>query len=249
MTAGGSIQELGPFIVASGFEDALALWDALRAFYLQRRPMRPTLSGFYPETTIGDVQQVAGLLTAAAAKLPMDALGRVTAVARWNAYRAELQRLTGGRFMFDVYPDNRRFWMAESRALALDAATANELPTKSDVVLSAVRGSATLAPQGTMSALYDDVAGVVDDALDVGKSVAGGVVDAARDLAGEAKDLVEEVGGGAKDLLKGTVTGVTDAVVNPVVDAVGKPLLIGAAVVGGLFLVPRLVDGKKRRAA
>ncbi|MCA9675423.1 MAG: hypothetical protein KC464_10345 [Myxococcales bacterium] len=264
MTGHGSLQEFGPFVIARGFEDALTLWDALHAYYLQRRPMQPAFLGFYPETTVGDVQQVAGLLTAEAEKLPRDSLGRAAAVGRWTRYRAELQQQTAGMFMFEVFPDNRRFWVDESRALALDLATAAPLPTKSEVVLDAVRGSlggsggidaskiqggsATLAPDG-VSALYDEIASVVDDAGDAVKRGATAAWNAAGDLAGGAKDLIEDVGSGAKGLLKGAVGGVTDAVVSPVVDAVGKPLLIGAAVVGGLLIVPRLLDDRKGRKA
>lgn len=249
MTGDGTLQERGPFVVAEGFDDALTLWDALRAFYLQRRPMRPAFMSFYPDTTVGDVQQIIGLLTAEAQKLPKDALGRTRALTRWNAYRAELQQLTAGLLTRDVCPDNRRFWTVESRALALDVSTAATLPTKSEVVLDAVRGSGQIGTESTLSVLFVDVVGAVDDALDVGKSVASGAVGAARDVAGEAKDLAEELGGGAKDLLKSAVGGLSDAVVTPVVETFGKPLLIGAAVVGGIFLVPRLVEGQKRRTA
>jgi hypothetical protein len=257
MTARGSIQDFGPLIVADGFEDALTLWDALRAFYLQRRPIRAAFTSFYPETTVGDIHQVVGLLTAEAAKVPKDALGRAASVERWDAYRAEVQAQSAGLLMFDVFPDNRRFWLDESRALALDLATVATLPTKSDVVLDAVRGgfvgaSAELGPmQATTTSSYlpDGVVDVLQGVAAAVEDGASRALDVARDVASEVKDAVKDVGGGAKDVLKSGVEGVTDAVVTPLVDAFGKPLLIGAAVVGGLLVVPRLVDRRKRRAA
>jgi len=242
--SGGEIQEFGPFIVASGFDDALVLWDALLAFYLERRPVRVSHLGLYPETTISDVQQVAGLLTAEVEKLPKDALGRADTIARWNAYRARVQQATAGRFMFAPFGDNARFWLRETRRVAIDASTSGVLPTKSEAVLDAVRArieptgeDSSLVP-GAVTELFDDIAGLVDDAIDAGA-----------DLAADALDTAKGVGVEAKGLLKDAVGGVSDAVVTPVVDTIGKPLLIGAAVVGGLLIVPTLLDGRKERKA
>lgn len=239
----GTLTEYGPVLRADGFPDALALWDALLAHFLERRPIRFAFMTIYPETTVRDVQQVAGLLAAEVMKLPADALGRADTVAKWSAYRNEIQRQAAGLRSLEVFPDNEQFWTEKSKRLALDVSTSAGLPTKGEIVLDAVRGGMGLAPIGTTATVktdgaFDAVVGVVED-----------FVDATKGVAGDAAGVVKDVAGGAKDLVKDVVTGASDAVVAPLVSAVGKPLLIGAAVVGGLFLLPKLVESTKTRRA
>jgi hypothetical protein len=80
---------------------------------------------------------------------------------------------------------------------------------------------------------------------------AGELLDAVdpRQIAGDfkegAKDLAKDVKEGVKDV----VGGLADAIVTPLVDALGKPVLIGAAVVGGVLIVPKLLDERKGRRA
>jgi hypothetical protein len=190
-------------------------------------------------------------------------------VARWRRTVAEVHRFTAGRLSAEVYPDNERFW-TETRRLAIDLSTARQLPTKRDVVLGAVK-HATVTPVSLLPSgvgdVFGGVADTVGDVLDKGRDVLGQgadiVGDAAetvigkagdllgevdpRGLADDVKDEVKDLAGDVKEGLKEAVGGLADAVITPLVAALGKPLLIGAAVVGGVLVVPKLLDESKGR--
>lgn len=231
MKAEGSIEDVGPFIVVKGYDDPLDLWEALLGHYLARRPMRTTSWGkLYPETTVGDVFLVAGLFDERLRKARPDLLGLAGSREAWASYRAELKRLVVGKLMHEPYLDNQTFWRTATRQLALDLSTSSELPRKAAVVLDAVKT--------TVGSL--NVTDVLEDVVDTG----GRIV---KRGAEEVGDALQSIGSGAKNIVKGGVEGVGDAVIKPLVDAIGKPFLIGAAVVGGLIIVPKLLDGGARR--
>jgi hypothetical protein len=229
VNASGSIREVGPFIVVTGYEDSLDLYDALLSFYVARRPRRVTTWGtIYPETNVNDVLMVRGQLAKRLAEAPPDRLGLAATRTRWQLADADVQRATAGKLLHDIYPDNASFWR-EARRLAVDLSASAALPTKVGIVTDAIKASVT------------SVDGVVGDVLDVGERIVTGAADA---VVGASKAIAS----GAKDVVKGGVEGVGDAVIKPLVDAVGKPLLIGAAVLGGLLIVPKLI-GNERSAA
>ena len=231
MTTTGTIEEVGPFIVVKGYDDALALWSALLAHYLAERETKATTWGlFYPETTVGDVFTVAALFDERLAKARPDQLGLDTTRANWTAYRDEMRRLTAGKLLHETYPDNARFWRAATRRLAVDLSAGAALPHKTTVMLDALKTGI-------------DAAGVGDLSLDGVLGTGGRLLEQSVDAVGGA---LKTVGSGAKDIVKGGVEGVGDAVIKPLVDIIGKPFLIGAAVLGGLLIAPRVLDGGRR---
>jgi hypothetical protein len=181
----------------------------------------------YPETNVNDVLMVRGQLAKRLAEAPRDQLGLAATRMRWQLADADVQHATAGKLLHEVYPDNATFWR-EARRLAVDLSASAELPTKVGIVADAIKGSVS------------SVGGVVGDVLDVGERIVTGAADA---VVGASK----AVASGAKDVVKGGVEGIGDAVIKPLVDTVGKPLLIGAAVLGGLLIVPKLVG--ERRAS
>jgi hypothetical protein len=220
--ATGTIREVGPFIVVTGYADSLDLYDALLSFYVARRPRRVTAWGtIYPETNVSDVLMVRGQLAKRLAEAPRDQLGLAATRMRWQLADADIQRVTAGKLLHEIYPDSANFWR-EARRLAVDLSASAELPTKVGIVADAIKGSVS------------SVGGVVGDVLDVGERIVTGAADA---VVGAGK----AVASGAKDVVKGGVEGIGDAVIKPIVDTIGRPLLIGAAVLGGLLIVPKLV--------
>jgi hypothetical protein len=229
VSADGRIREVGPFIDVTGYDDSLDLYDALLVFYLSRRPRRVTAWGsIYPETTVADVLMVRGQLAKRLAAAQPDRLGIAATKTRWQMAETDLERHRTGRLLHDVYPDNATFWR-EARRLAVDLSATSALPAKAKIVADAL-----VSTVGSVTSLGSDV-------FDSGERWLTGAAEA-------GLDAVKAIGSGAKDVVKGTVEGVGDALVKPLVDVVGKPLLIGAAVVGGLIIVPKLLDGDRRTA-
>jgi hypothetical protein len=225
----GRIREVGPFIDVTGYDDSLDLFDALLAFYLSRRPRRVTAWGsICPETTVADVLMVRGQLAQRLVAAQPDRLGLAATKTRWQMAETDLERHRTGKLLHEIYPDNATFWR-EARKLAVDLSSISALPAKTKIVVDALASSV-----GSVTSLGSDV-------LDAGERLLSGAAEA-------GLDAVKAIGSGAKDVVKGTVEGVGDALVKPLVDVVGKPLLIGAAVVGGLLIVPKLFDGDRRAA-
>jgi hypothetical protein len=223
VTASGTIKEVGPFIEVTGYPDSLDLYDALLAHYLAHRPMGVTAWGsIYPETTVADVLMVRGQLAKRLAEAPPDRLGLAKTKMRWLLADADVSRHDAGKLLHETYPDNAALWR-EARKLAIDLSAQAALPTKVGIVADVLTSSVT------------SLGDTVGDVLDVGERIVAGAADA---VVGASKAIAS----GAKDVVKGGVEGVGDAVIKPLVDAVGKPLLIGAAVVGGLLIVPKLLD-------
>jgi len=227
----GRIDEHGPFISVTGYQDSLDLWDALAAYYLSRRPVRMTTTiapRAYPETTVGDVHMVAGLFTERLQKARPDALGLPAARKQWLAYQPEMQRVAHGKLLHEVFPDNARFWR-ETRDLAVYLSTSYTLPTKTNVVLEAIKAAHVVEPSTAYTIL--EAAGDFFDGIG---TTAGHILDRNAEIAervvGGAEGAIKSVGRGAKGVVQETVS------------LIGKPLLIGAAVLGGLIIIPKLLD-------
>lgn len=248
----GVIREVGPLLQVDGYDDPLELWEALARHFIDKRAVELSVvqwPHFFPQTTVGDVHAIAGLFAERLQRARPDALGLPAARARWLAYQPELQRQTGGRLLTEPFPDNPRFWK-ETRQVAVYLSAAGRLPAKADIVLDAFAGAAGTVPAVEVRAGLDPATASAD--VVEGPSVASvtrEVVDhtgrVVRTVAGAAGDAASSIAGG----LKSGVGGVTDAVVTPIVGVVGKPLLIGAAVAGGLLIVPKLLDRRARRAS
>ncbi len=113
--------------------DPIALWNDLRQFFLARRLVRRGTKatrggeGFrYPETNVRDVAQVVQTIGAASAQAaPLlgqhpELRTRYERLARawWDTVERVSQQ-SEGRARGDVYPDNERFWLADTKRMAL----------------------------------------------------------------------------------------------------------------------------------
>ena len=105
--------------------DPLTTWQDLRAYFLARRPIKSDRGWRYPETTVGDVAQIARILdedlraTTAIAAPGTDAARVIAArLAPWRAVARDVHAFARQHTRDAVYPDNARFWRA-ARSLAI----------------------------------------------------------------------------------------------------------------------------------
>lgn len=105
--------------------DPLTTWQDLRAYFLARRPIRTERGWRYPETTVGDVAQIARILdedlrTTTALALPGSDTARALAgrVEPWRVLARDVHTFARRHARDAVYPDNARFWRA-AHALAI----------------------------------------------------------------------------------------------------------------------------------
>ena len=106
----------------------LTLWGDLRQFFLGRRTLRrsATAGRFrYPDTTVGDVVQVATIFddatkrTAAFATPRRDLRQRYdAATALWRTASQRVASVAKDRAALEVYPENERFWLRDTKRLA-----------------------------------------------------------------------------------------------------------------------------------
>lgn len=134
--------------VAGTYRDLSVLLDDLRHWYLERRFVRRSRGLRYPETTVGDVREVAAMLSQHAGVDPARSFdervasvsGRLftaaiqdggqassprrarwhQAVAAWRAALARIDGLAGERSDDATYPDNPRFWLVDAHRFAAE---------------------------------------------------------------------------------------------------------------------------------
>ncbi|HVV84771.1 MAG TPA: hypothetical protein VHE35_17015 [Kofleriaceae bacterium] len=192
--------------------DPLELWQATRRFFSERRPVKVGRRGFrYPETTNGDVRQLAQVWNRVHAKLWRSDLSRADQSRdRWKIASAKIQIATAGADPKATFGDNEAFWLDWTKWQAIYLSAVREMPSKWDMVADAALATAKDLPG------------------DLAKAVASGAETAADATASAARAAGKIVAAPARGLFSGLFGGL------------GTPLLIGAAVVGGIVLVPRL---------
>ncbi|MCL4225581.1 MAG: hypothetical protein KJZ91_14060 [Myxococcales bacterium] len=192
--------------------DPLDLWEATRRFFKERRPVKTGRHNFtYPETTNRDVRQLAELWTRVHRRL-----------LRWDLARA--------RQHADEWKQALSQMETATAGAALDAPYAHNddfwlrWTKRQAIYLSAVRDM----PSKTDMI----IASVKDAVVQLPTNVASGALAAAEATGAAAKKAGELAGAAPRGLLRGLFGGLGDFKV---------PLLVGAAVVGGVVLVPKLL--------
>ena len=106
-----------PLVVAS--PPILPLWHALRSQYQALRPVIVAPEGdSYPETTAGDVRLASIHLSRALCNPRFDHAQLTDARAAWRDAIARAAAILARIGWNAPFPDNRRFWLSDSRALA-----------------------------------------------------------------------------------------------------------------------------------
>ena len=192
--------------------DPLELWQATRRFFSERRPVKIGRYDFrYPETTNGEVRQLGQVWNRVHAKLWRGDLSRADqSRSRWKAAFSKLQIATAGADPNATFGDNEAFWLDWTKWQAIYLSAVRGMPSKWDMVAEAALATAKDLPG------------------DLAKALSSGAEAAADATASVAKTAGKIVAAPARGLFSGLF------------GDLGTPLLIGAAVVGGIVLVPRL---------
>ncbi len=134
---------------APTFDD---LWHAQRDYFAQKRgfdqPDPPPGFGMkglkIPRTTNQDVLEVSAYWSGQLAKA-REVTGYKTAVDKWNAVLADIDRLAKTGKPEDVYLKNNEFWRTLND-ISIQIAIGDEAPTKWDLAKESVKDSATHLP-------------------------------------------------------------------------------------------------------
>lgn len=122
-------------LVVDGTGDAVDLWSALRAFFLERRPSAWARGGMrYPETTTLEVLEVCTVFDRELARAPRDAIGLETEATCWLRATRRVELLAQGHHLDDPYPDNEGFWLRDAQRLVVYLAIARDLPTRTQMI-------------------------------------------------------------------------------------------------------------------
>ncbi len=235
----GTVESAGPLLVVRGFRDPLELWTGLRDHFVVRRPVKvgtpPRSATTYPETTVFEVAQVAGHLDQEFRRERYREFGIASALKKWREWFAGFKAFAATATPSATYPANEEFWLTVARRVAIRMSTAEVF----EVTASGVAASAgDLASEATGA-----VKGAASDAGDfawrhkrwlwpvpgsqTALTLAAGETPGLSDIPGV--DLIAGLGGGLK------------RAANAALDELSTPLLIGAAVLGGVLILPPLL--------
>jgi hypothetical protein len=192
--------------------DPLDLWEATRRFFKERRPVKTGRHGFtYPETTNRDVRQLAELWTRVHRRL-----------LRWDLSRA--------RQHADEWKQALSQMEIATAGADLDATYAHN----NDFWLRWTKRQAIY-----LSAVYDMpsktdmiIASVKDAVVELPTNLESGALAVAEATGDAARKAGEIASAAPRGLLRGLFGGMGELKV---------PLLVGAAVAGGVVLVPKLL--------
>ncbi len=129
----------GILLVRGQARDALELWQALRLYYLDRRPRQVGRHGLsYPATAVDEAGQVAQLMSSQLVRV-RGASGYERAEARWLRALDRMDDHVRGRRGHELYPDNDYFWLTDSFRVAIYASAVREHPTRAALLAELVR--------------------------------------------------------------------------------------------------------------
>ena len=98
---------------------ALDTWHDLLTSYLGARPVGVSADGeAFPETTAGDVRRISSLLSRELCRPRYDAANLTATRDAWREALARTRALCARIRWLDPYPENERFWLSDSLALA-----------------------------------------------------------------------------------------------------------------------------------
>ena len=196
--------------------DPLEFWQATRRFFNERRPVKLGRYDFrYPETTNGEVRQLGQVWARVHSKIWRGDLSRADqSLRRWKDARSAIEIATAGADAGATFARNEEFWLDWTKWQAIYLSAVRGMPSKWDRIADAAWATAKDLP-GDLAAKLASGASAVADATASAAYTAGKVV------AAPARGLFSGLFG-----------------------KLGTPLLVGAAVVGGIVLVPRLMPGR-----
>jgi len=130
-----TIDEIDGGIVVRGTGQPLDLWNALRRYYLTIRPVRRGPGGLrYPETRNRDVRALVAIFARELGRTSPDVASYEREAKAWaNASRRALG-LMRGHGEDETFTDNERFWVRDTKQLAVYLSVARYLPTRTELL-------------------------------------------------------------------------------------------------------------------
>jgi hypothetical protein len=154
--------------------DPFDLWQALKAFYQERRAVSFSSAhrSKYPETTVADVKQIARLFDMAVIRFVFtdgrDLYGWKTESARWEEGRATVRRLTTDVAGAQTYIDNEKFWLYYTKRLAIQLSAMRAVPSRWEMAVESIGEAFVKLPEtiaDAAKAAGDVAAGAADGLL------------------------------------------------------------------------------------
>jgi hypothetical protein len=235
----GTVESAGPLLVVRGFRDPLELWTGLRDHFAARRPVKigtpPRSATRYPETTVFEVAQVASHLDQEFRRERYREFGIASALKKWRDWYAGFKAFAATAPASATYPANEEFWLTIARRVAIRMSTAEVFEVTASGVVDAA-GSLASGAAGDVKEAAQDAGDFVwkhkrwlwpvpgsQTLLDI----ASGDTPSISNVLG--LDLITGLGGGLK------------RAAGAVLDELSTPLLVGAAVLGGVLILPPLL--------
>lgn len=130
--------------------DPLDLWEATRRFFKEKRKVltSTTRHGWtYPETTNGDVRQLAEVWSRVHKQLWRSDLARAKQHRdEWNEARSKIEISTAGADPTAVFVDNELFWLRWTKRQAIYLSAVRDMPSKWEMVVDSVKDSVKRLP-------------------------------------------------------------------------------------------------------
>lgn len=147
-----------PSLIESG-SPAWDLWQGLMSGYLDTRNAAPSTDGeAFPETTVGDVRKASLALSRELCLPRYDFADLAATRAAWRDALARINRLCAALPWTAPYPENERFWLSDSLALAQRLAAVdtrrNAMVARDDGVLTLVADSDPLTTWQDLRAYF-----------------------------------------------------------------------------------------------
>jgi hypothetical protein len=148
-----SISLKGTTLLVRDASDPFDLWQALKAFYQERRPVSYSSkrTSNYPETTVSDVKQIARLFDMAVIRFVFtdgrDLYGWKTESARWEEGRATIRRLATDVVGDQTYIDNESFWLYYTKRLAIQLSAMRAVPSRWEMAVESLGEAIVKLPE------------------------------------------------------------------------------------------------------
>ncbi|MBE7453839.1 MAG: hypothetical protein HS111_34715 [Kofleriaceae bacterium] len=135
--------------------DPLDLWEATRRFFKEKRKVltSTTRHGWtYPETTNGDVRQLAEVWTRVHKQLWRSDLARAKQHRdEWNEARSQIEIATAGADPAAIFGGNETFWLRWTKRQAIYLSAVRDMPSKWEMVVDSVKDSIKRLPENLAS--------------------------------------------------------------------------------------------------
>lgn len=210
-------------LVIKDIINPLDLWEATRRYFKERRPVKTGRHFTYPETTNGEVRQLAEVWTKLQRRVLRWDLARARQHAdEWKEAISAIETATAGADPDQTFARNEDFWLRWTKRQAVYLSAVREQPSKRDMIIDSIKGAVKKLPDtlatsaeavadggasiakkagevasAPVRGLFGGLFGRLGTPLLIGAAVVGGVIVVPKLLARRAPIAPPPSGGGA----------------------------------------------------